>query len=136
VRYLLDANWIAWYLRGRSEFVQAVDERRSAGLAISIVTLAELLSGVAQSTKRTESESQLREFARGVQILGIDERIARAWGEQDARLSQAGTPIGDLDLFVASTALSHGLIVCTQNRKHFERVQGLKIESVELARRK
>jgi tRNA(fMet)-specific endonuclease VapC len=77
VRYLLDANWIAWYLRGRREFVQAVDERRPAGLAMSIVTLAELLSGVAQSTKRPASEVQLREFARGVQILGIDERIAR-----------------------------------------------------------
>lgn len=136
MRYLLDANWIAWYLRGRSEFVRAVDERRPAGLAMSIVTLAELLSGVAQSTKPAESEAQLREFARGVQILGIDELIARTWGDEDARLSQAGTPIGDLDLFVAATALSHGLVVCTQNRKHFERVKGLKIESVELARRK
>jgi predicted nucleic acid-binding protein len=103
---------------------------------MSIVTLAELLSGVAQSTKRTESESQLREFARGVQILGIDELIARTWGDEDARLSQAGTSIGDLDLFVAATALSHGLVVCTQNRKHFERVKGLKIESVELARKR
>lgn len=91
---------------------------------------------MAQSEKRAESESQLREFARGVQILGIDERIARAWGEEDARLSQAGTPIGDLDLFVAATALSHGLIVCTQNRKHFERVKGLNIESVEPARKR
>ncbi len=136
MRYLLDANWIAWYLRGRREFVQAIDERRPAGLAMSIVTLGELLSGVAQSTKRAESEAQLKEFARGVQILGIDERIARTWGEEDARLSQAGSPIGDLDLFVAATALSHGLVVCTQNRKHFERVKGLKIESVELARKR
>jgi predicted nucleic acid-binding protein len=42
-----------------------------------IVTIAELLSGVAQSTNRTESEARLREVSPRRQILGIDERIAR-----------------------------------------------------------
>jgi predicted nucleic acid-binding protein len=37
--------------------------------------------------------------------------------------------IGDLDLLIAATALRHELILLTNNRRHFERVRGLQIES-------
>jgi predicted nucleic acid-binding protein len=130
VQYLLDTNWIAAYLRANATFVTAIDDRRSAGIGMSVVTLAELFSGVSQSTQPSRAEDHLRRFARGCQILGIDERVARIWGQEDARLSMTGQKIGDVDLFIAATARAHGLTRCTQNRKHFERIEGLKIESV------
>lgn len=130
MEYLLDTDWIAGYLRATPTFVLAIDDRRAAGIAMSVVTLAELFSGVSQSSQPKKAEDQLRRFARGAQILGIDERIARIWGEQDANLTRAGTKIGDLDLFIAATALAHDLTLCTQNRKHFERTKGLKLLSV------
>ncbi len=130
MQYLLDTDWIAGYLRASPAFVQAIDDRRPAGIAMSVVTLAELFSGVSQSSRPAKAEEQLRHFARGCQILGIDERIARIWGEEDARLSLAGQKIGDVDLFTAATARAHGLTLCTQNRKHFERIGRFKIESV------
>ena len=130
MQYLLDTDWIAAYLRATSAFVTAIDDRRTEGIAMSVVTLAELFSGVSQSSQPAKAEEQLRRFARGAPILGIDDRIARIWGEQDARLTRVGTKIGDLDLFIAATALAHGLTLCTQNRKHFERVDGLKIISL------
>jgi len=130
VEYLLDTDWIAGYLRATPTFVQAIDGRRAGGLAMSVVTLAELFSGVSQSSQPAKAEDQLRRFARGVQILGIDERIARTWGEQDAHLTRVGKKIGDVDLFIAATALAHNLTLCTQNRKHFERVKNLKLFSL------
>jgi tRNA(fMet)-specific endonuclease VapC len=39
--------------------------------------------------------------------------------------------IGDVDLFIAATALQHGVTVLTNNRRHFERIPGLSIESAE-----
>ena len=33
------------------------------------------------------------------------------------------------DLFIAATALVHGLIVSTRNVRHFERVPGLVVEN-------
>lgn len=63
-------------------------------------------------------------------MLGIDEAVARAWGDEDARLTLAGQKIGDLDLFIAATALAHNLTLCSQNRKHFEQVPGLKVVSL------
>ena len=50
--------------------------------------------------------------------------------QEDARLTQAGQKIADVALFIAATALAYGLTLCTQNRKHCERIGGLKIESV------
>lgn len=90
MEYLLDTDWIAGYLRATPAFVPAIDDRRAAGIAMSVVTLAELFSGVSQSSQPQKAEDQLRRFARGAQILGIDERIARIWGEQDTHLTRTG----------------------------------------------
>jgi tRNA(fMet)-specific endonuclease VapC len=44
-------------------------------------------------------------------------------------LSRAGTPIGERDLVIASTALAHGLTVATGNIGEFARVPGLRVEA-------
>lgn len=121
MEYLLDTDWVAEYLRGRATVVRAIDGRRGAGLAVSVVTvvtLAEVFSGIARARHADTAEASLGQFLGDVRVIGIDERICRIWGREDARLSAAGTHIGDLDLFIAATALGHGLTLCTQNRKH------------------
>jgi len=40
-----------------------------------------------------------------------------------------GSPIGDLDAMIAGIALTHGESVVTTNLKHFERVEGLQVET-------
>jgi tRNA(fMet)-specific endonuclease VapC len=130
VQYLLDTDWVAEYLRGTPQFVQALKDRKPDGLAISVITLAELFSGVSRSTDRDKAEREVRRVISEMLVLGIDETICRRWGEEDARLTLAGQKIGDLDLFIAATALARDLTLCTQNRKHFERVKNLKLISL------
>jgi predicted nucleic acid-binding protein len=38
--------------------------------------------------------------------------------------------IDDIDLLIGATALQHNLTLLTNNRRHFERIDGLCIESV------
>jgi tRNA(fMet)-specific endonuclease VapC len=38
--------------------------------------------------------------------------------------------IGDCDLLIGATALRHNLTLLTNNRRHFERIDGLRMESV------
>jgi len=38
--------------------------------------------------------------------------------------------IGDCDLLIGATALRHNLTLLTNNRRHFERIEGLHMESV------
>lgn len=69
MQYLLDTDWITGYLRASQAFVKAIDDRRAAGIAMSVVTLAELFSGV-------------RSCAWNVSIsLSLVRRVSRAWVE-------------------------------------------------------
>ena len=45
------------------------------------------------------------------------------------QLEQKGMKIGDMDTFIAATALEEGLIVVTGNTEHFSRIEGLKVEN-------
>ena len=44
-------------------------------------------------------------------------------------LEKQGKKIGDMDMFIAATALEEDLIVVTGNVKHFSCINGLKIEN-------
>lgn len=81
---------------------------------------------------RTPEQSQqaLNAFPEDVSVLGIDEEVCNIFGRERGRLRKAGQLIGDFDLFIAATGLHYGLTVLTNNRQHFERVEGLQIESI------
>jgi predicted nucleic acid-binding protein len=44
-----------------------------------------------------------------------------------AALTARGVPIGAHDLWIAATALGHGLGVATRNASHYDRVPGLRV---------
>jgi predicted nucleic acid-binding protein len=56
--------------------------------------------------------------------------IARAHAEVWAELESEGNLIGAHDLWIAATALSHGMDVATANPRDFERVPGLNVVPV------
>lgn len=59
--------------------------------------------------------------------LGTPEAMAAA--DIGAALRRRGETVESTDLFIAATALVHGLIVATRNVRHFERVPGLAVEN-------
>lgn len=40
---------------------------------------------------------------------------------------KSGIPLDDFDLILASSALAHNLVLVTNNLKHFQRVEGLRL---------
>ncbi len=108
-----------------------LEELAPAGLALSIISLAELYEGVFYSRDPVESEAALQRFLDPeLTILGMDEETCKIFGKERGRLRTAGALIGDCDLLIGSTALRHNLTLLTNNRRHFERIEGLRIESV------
>jgi tRNA(fMet)-specific endonuclease VapC len=63
-------------------------------------------------------------------ILNIDEETCKIFGKERGRLRAAGLMIGDCDLLIGATALRHNLTLLTNNRRHFERIEGLRLEAV------
>jgi predicted nucleic acid-binding protein len=45
-------------------------------------------------------------------------------------LRAVGKRVADFDLIIGVTARQHALTLLTNNRRHFENVEGLRIESV------
>jgi tRNA(fMet)-specific endonuclease VapC len=130
IRYLIDTDWVIDHLNGIERVVTRLKELRSQGLALSIVSVAELSEGVYYSRTPDQSQQALDAFLEDVSVLGIDEEICKIFGRERGRLRKVGQLIGDFDLLIAATGLHYGLTVLTNNRQHFERVEGLQIESV------
>jgi tRNA(fMet)-specific endonuclease VapC len=101
--------------------------------SISAITVSELLHGVHRAAgdvvrmrRQVAVETTLATF----EPLPITGRVARAHAEIWARLEAAGEVIGAHDLWIAATALSHGLTLATANPRDFERVPGLEVFAV------
>jgi tRNA(fMet)-specific endonuclease VapC len=130
IRYLIDTDWVIDHLNQIERVVDRLTELRPQGLALSVISLAELSEGVQYSRDPVQSQQALDAFLEDVSVLGIDEEVCKIFGRERGRLRQAGQLIGDFDLLIAATGLHYGLIVLTNNRQHFERVEGLPIESI------
>jgi tRNA(fMet)-specific endonuclease VapC len=110
--------------------VTRLKELRPQGLALSIISLAELSEGVHYSRTPERSQQAFNAFLEDVSVLGIDEEVCKIFGRERGRLRKVGQLIGDFDLFIAATGLHYGLTVLTNNRRHFERIEGIHIESI------
>jgi len=131
VSYLIDTDWIIDHFNKIEKVTRKLEELAPQGLALSIVSLAELYEGIYYSRDPVLSEEALKRFlAPNLVILGIDERIYRIFGKERGRLRWQGRIIGDFELLIASTCLYHNLTLFTNNARHFEAVENLKILSV------
>lgn len=130
MRYLLDTDIAISWLRGVERARQRVRAAVRDGLGISYVSLAELYDGVHESTRREEGERQVEELLVGLDFVTLDRETASIFGRERARLRRAGNIIPDLDILIASSALRHNVTLLTNNRRDFERIEGLAIESV------
>jgi len=125
IKYLLDSDWAIYYLRGREPFVKAIDRYRQEGIAISVVSIAELYEGVFWSPKPEEKEIVLLDFLEGFNTINLSRPIARIVGKKRAELRGKGLTVNNFDLIIACTAEYHKLSILTNNLKHYEKVPGI-----------
>ena len=130
LQYLIDTDWVIHYFKGRPAIVARLDAQEEGSLAISIITLAELYDGMYGSQDPSHREQQLRGFLEWLAVLGLDRETSRLFGRERSRLRRAGNLPGDMDLLIGVTALRHDLTLLTNNRHHFDRIEGLRIESL------
>lgn len=123
---ILDSDHCIALLRGQLNLAAHVASTEE--LAVTAISVGELTHGAHKSARVTENLARLDVLLATVTILPYDERTARRFGALKADLERAGTPIGDLDLQIASIALENGAPLVTHNRQHFERVAALVIE--------
>lgn len=127
-RYLLDADTVSYALRGQGRVGARILEHPPSELCVSSITLAELRFG-AELKKSPKLRRAIRTFVKDVSVIAFDESAAERFAEVASDLAESGTPIGAFDTLVAAQALALGLVVVTNNTRHFGRVAGLKVEN-------
>jgi tRNA(fMet)-specific endonuclease VapC len=130
VRYLVDTDWVIHYLNGHPEIIARIQGLSPEGIGLSLISLAELYEGVFRSRDPRKSQEALQEFLRGIELVAIDEEITRVFGRVRGGLRAEGKTVGDFDLLIGATALHLGLILLTNNRRHFELIKNLQTISV------
>ena len=120
-RVLVDTSAYSAFFRGHSgvkALFQKVDE-----IVLSPIVLGELRAGFIAGAHRRKNERELDLFLRSsrVSIASIDEETSGCYAAIVHGLRAAGTPIPTNDIWIAASAMQHGLRVITTDR-HFAKI--------------
>jgi tRNA(fMet)-specific endonuclease VapC len=126
--FLLDTDTCIYWLRGHESVRQQINAMKPGNLAVSIISLAELHYGADCSNEPEHNHKIVDDFVSGLTILTLEQPVARRFGEIKSKLRREGKLIEDFDLLIAATALTRDLILVTNNREHFERIENLQID--------
>lgn len=129
LKYLLDTNIVIYVIKRRPPEVREVFNRQTGRMAISAITLAELVHGAERSEFPTRNLDVVEDFCSRLQVLAYLPEAAHHYGSIRATLERQGKPIGVNDLHIAAHARSCGLTVVTNNLSEFGRVPGLLAEN-------
>jgi len=131
VGVILDTSLLIEAERGQLDIDVFIRGREEEPFGLSVITVAELLHGVhrADSPKRRLKRSAyVEKVIELFSVYPFDIATARIYADIWAHLRSKGIQIGAHDLMIGSTALALGFSVATSDRRHFERIAGLKIE--------
>jgi len=129
IKYLLDTNIVIYVIKQRPLAALEVFNRHQGHMAISAITLAELVHGSEKSQYPARNLNVLEDFCSRLVVLPYTPEAAYHYGSIRRALEQAGQPIGVNDLHIAAHARSQGLTLVTNNTREFERVPGLMIDN-------
>ncbi len=129
LKYLLDTNIVIYVIKRRPVEVLPVFNRHATRMAISAITLSELLHGAEKSTRVDENLIVVEDFCSRIEVLPYGPKAAQHYGAIRAHLERSGQPVGVNDLHIAAHARSEGLIMVTNNVSEFARVPALQVEN-------
>ncbi len=127
--YLLDTNIISYWMRGDNRVIDRIKKQSPSNLALSTVTLAEILYGIEKSPmKKKERRLKIKQISSLLGLYPFDEAAAGEYAVIRTQLEREGMVISERDTQIASIAIANKLTVVTHNVKEFGRIGELKVE--------
>lgn len=126
---LVDTNILSLFFRDQPLVIENFNAyiKEYGKINISIITYYEIVSGL----KHRDAQKQLTsflEFASNNTVLPLTTDSTTISGDIYASLRKKGTPVDDIDILIAGIAIANNLILVTNNRRDFEKIEGLEIE--------
>lgn len=123
-RIILDTNF---YTAFKSNDPGAVTLLKQAEyIGINSVILGELLAGFRCGSRERQNRKELDQFLDSPRVftLAIDDETPEFYAQVFSELRQNGRPIPSNDLWLAASALQHGLALASYDA-HFSNISGL-----------
>lgn len=128
---ILDTTFVIDVLDGDPDALATLDgiESRRVQQKVSSMTVFELNQGVVRADKPEDERQEVISVLESKPVVAANERIMAEAGRVHGRLQNEGRPIGQSDCIVGTTGLVRDEPVLTRNVDHFERIDGLDVET-------
>jgi tRNA(fMet)-specific endonuclease VapC len=124
---MLDTDISSYVIRHRPASIAERFQQHAQELCVSVMTAAELRFGAVKAG-RADLARLVEAYLARVTILDWADSATFHYARIRAELERSGTPIGSMDLLIASHAVAEQATLVTNNLRHFSAVPGLKIE--------
>ena len=124
--FLLDTDTCSVHLKRPSGLTSRLVQH-SGRLHVSIITVGELMTWARRRSAPPRRLTGIKDFLREVEIRPVEEKVADAFAELRAGQLDAGRLTPSTDLWIAATAIAHGLTLVTHNTRDYEQVPGLSL---------
>ena len=104
-------------------------EKDQDGIGVSVIVASELAYGVAKSRMVEKNRATLDVFLSGLNVQAMTDKVIWHYADLRCKLEGQGRIIGEYDQWIAAHALASDAILVTNNRKEFDRVDGLRVEN-------
>lgn len=114
------------HLRAKDKLITSLYKlSENSEIYISAVTVYELYMGATTKGK----EADVRMITENFTVLPFTDAVAQKAAEIYHKLRMSNQMIEFRDIFIAATCIVNELPIVTLNKKHFKRVDGLKIRT-------
>lgn len=123
-RIIIDTNFYTAFKRNDSEAIDIL--KRAEYIGVNTVILGELFAGFRCGNREKQNRAELDQFldSSRVDTIVLDDETADFYAQIFSELRQKGRPIPSNDLWLAASALQHGLALATYD-DHFGAINGL-----------
>lgn len=123
-RIIIDTNFYVAFKRNDAEAVNLL--QRADYIGVNTVIFGELLAGFRCGNKERDNRAELDRFldSARVNLLVVDDETSEFYAQVFSELRQKGRPIPSNDLWLAASALQHGLALATFD-DHFTHISSI-----------
>ena len=128
MKYLLDTNILSNLLKGQgSNIISKLSSIDSKDICIPSIAYSELLFGAKKIGNQRLFEA-IESLVSPFKIVSFTRKEVHAYAKIRNDLERKGTPIGSMDLLIASIAIAGNYTLVTHNCDEFKRVESLLLE--------
>jgi tRNA(fMet)-specific endonuclease VapC len=127
--FLIDTDILIYSIKGDAKVQAGFLKHEKIPKYISVISYGELMYGARKSQQVERNLAIVYRIRDLFPVLNVDRAVMETFSELKAGLLRSGVSIDDMDLLIASTALTSNSMLVTNNEKHFRKIQGLRIEN-------